>query len=226
MIRRRENRRLRELVRREWNWYRANYDTLSFKDKKLIHKLWYYKYPKQRCYLPDLPFFIKGIETITSNLKKENIKVLELGGREGSLALDILSKHLEVRWTNLEIIEHRAVEQLSNYSYEEHVLEDQLWDTEFPVEDYDVFLSAATLEHLSNKDLESLLEHLMKSNIEYLLMSISIEPEGQELKDVNASHVCTIGSTAVKTILEPYYEVIAQIDERKWCSLYRLRRNR
>jgi len=68
--------------------YRDNYDRLSFTELKQINEAWLSKYPDQHYF--DSTFVVKSFERIISSLERSSIRVVELGGYDGALALEVL----------------------------------------------------------------------------------------------------------------------------------------
>jgi hypothetical protein len=134
--------------RAEWSadfdWYRANYQRLSFNDLKRINAIWLQKYPVQRHY--NVNFVIDSFRRIVSEIGRDKLRIAELGGYNGNLALQVLRVFPRLHWLNTEIIKHAPVSDLRNYQYSEYVLSKQIWDEMLDISDRDVFVSVNTLD--------------------------------------------------------------------------------
>jgi hypothetical protein len=95
--------------RAEWSadfdWYRANYQRLSFNDLKRINAIWLQKYPVQRHY--NVNFVIDSFRRIVSEIGRDKLRIAELGGYNGNLALQVLRVFPRLHWLNTEIIKNR-----------------------------------------------------------------------------------------------------------------------
>ena len=204
------------LTLKKFNQFTKNYDSLTFNDVKKLYGEWYRKYPTQNRY--NDVFFLSCFKTITSELG-EHIKVLELGGFEGNLAFTMLLKHPQLEWLNVEITQYDTYPLLPAYDYKEHILKKQIWEEPIPIEDYNVFTSSDTIEHLSNQQLKELLNRLIKSKVQYIILQTPIKPQGQTWKHYNGAHLLTLGSNQIKNLLKEDYTLIKE--EGQWHSLWK-----
>jgi len=207
-----------------WNEYRESYSDLTFKDKKRLHVSWYRLYPKQAGYTGNLRFFIRCIDKVIKLTKRKNISLVEYGGYDGGLAALVMQKHHYIKWINVEIIPHTAKEQLENYSYREHVLENELWIEKLNLNNYDIFLSSSTLEHISDEEIIQLFDYIRSQDIKYLILLVTTTPNGSTWKNFGAAHVLRIGSIGIKKMLsERGYKLLEDHSQRiKWCSFWEL----
>lgn len=218
----------------EWTWYRTRYDSLSFEEKKLLHEMWYHKYPIGRLYrgFGDMRFFFDSLKRINNKLQKEDIKVAELGGRDGALAFFLFRKHPNLKWTNFEIIKHQEHKDLDKFQYTEHELSAEFWEEKPNINEYDVFLSRNTIEHLSDNDAKNLFNYLSEEKVKYLVLRICTSPGGQEWRGYIGSHVLKMGSREITRLLNQSYNLIRRepyesiSSYRAWCSFWVLRRRR
>jgi len=218
----------------EWAWYRKRYDSLTFQEKKLLHEIWYHKYPSGRFYsgFGDIRFFFNSVRQLISRLKRENIKVAELGGRGGTLAFFLLRKYPNLEWTNFEIIKHRKRKGLNRFQYTEKELSAEFWEKKPIINEYDVFISRNTIEHLSDSDAVNLFNYLSEEKVKYLILRICTKPGGQDWRGYVGSHVLKMGSREITRLLNQSYNLIEREPYepikpyRAWCSLWVLKRRR
>lgn len=165
---------------------------------------------------------------IVKTLKRSNLFVVELGGFEGALALEILKMYPTMQWLNVEIIKHRMKRGLEKYRYKEYVLSEQLWREELDLGKYDVFVSSHTLEHLSNVQVKRLFECLILNNIKYLILDIPVRPNGQTWHGYSGTHILTVGSNHLKKLLSSSYVLVFERSTSpqayEWYSIWRRRR--
>ncbi len=211
-----------------WDWYRANYESLTFSNKKILHRMWYAKYPEQPLYYGDTRFILNAMTVTRRELKKPNIKVVELGGRRGHLAYTIFRKYPKMDWANFEIIKHKMHPSLSKYKYKEHVLDDQLWlSKNISLRRYDVFLSKNVVEHFSDSEVMKLFKRIDDAQIKYLILRICVTRKGQKWRGYAGSHVLRMGYESIKEILGRSYRILnEEIYEdvmlcRAWCGFFK-----
>ncbi len=209
----------------EWEWFRANYHLLSFDDKKLFYRMWYSKYPKQQSFLTDMPFFIRSLRGIISDLSIEELKIVELGGREGYLALKTLEKLPKIDWVNMEIREHTIRKGLKNLNYKEHILSNEIWLEAPDLSEIHAFVSSNVIEHISNAEATSLFKYLDQQQVPYLVLRICTSPKGQKWRGDGSSHILTMGTIKLAKILSKSYTLIHEEPfvnvKWAWCSFWK-----
>jgi len=154
-------------------------------------------------------------------MKRLDLKVVELGGYEGELALQILEIYPKIQWLNVEIIKHRIKRGLENYRYREHVLSNQLWNEKLELRGYDVFVSSHTLEHLNAVQVKHLFHYLIGNKIEYLILQTPVKANGQTWQGYGGAHVLRMGSNHMKKMLNPSYCLVCE--RGAWHSIWRKR---
>lgn len=202
----------------EFNRYRQDYDTLTFSDLKTIHSRWHKMYPNQKRFNEN--FFSTGLNNVI-NEEGESIKVIELGGHNGQLALESLKRWPKISWLNVEIVNRGTIEGLKDRNYKAHILSDQIWKELSDIKDYDVFVSSHVIEHLMNRQLETLINWLIKNQTKHILLDTPIKAEGQTWSDYFGAHLLEMGSNQVKGLLAGTYELIKE--EKGWRSSWRRR---
>jgi hypothetical protein len=205
----------------DFDWFRRDYNRLSFEDLKYLYGIWLQKYPGQKYY--DKGFFLNCITLASEELGKANLRVAELGGYNGELALEILTVIPSLNWLNIEIIAHQPVNGLEHFSYREHVLSSQLWDEHLNLSDRDVFVSGDTLEHFSNDEFEKIIGYLETQRIRYLVLKIPIYPEGQTWNGVSAAHLLTMSVEQAAGVISKFYVLLSEQVGWGWASFWRLK---
>ncbi|GAG70987.1 unnamed protein product, partial [marine sediment metagenome] len=124
----------------------------------------------------------------------------------------------------LDIIPHAAKEQLENCDYREYVLENELWIEKPNFKTYDIFLSSATLEHISDEEIIQLFDYIRSQKIKYLILLVTTTPKGSNWKNFGGAHVLRTGSIGLKKMLsERGYKLLEDNSQRiKWCSFWEL----
>ena len=209
----------------EWDWFRANYHLFSFEDKKLYYRMWYSKFPEQQCFLTDSAFFLSSLKGIRSDLGTEELKIVELGGREGHLALKILEEIPKIDWVNMEIIEHTMLKGLQNLNYREHLLSNEIWLEAPDLSEVHAFVSSNVIEHISNAEAISLFKYLNKQQVPYLILRICTSPKGQKWKGDGSSHILTMGTNKLTKMLRKFYTLVHEEPyvnvKWAWCSFWK-----
>ena len=205
-----------------WNEYRKRYPSLTFQEKKQLVEHWYHLYPKQAGYAREKPFFLRCINKVIKQTKRNNLSVIEYGGHDGGLADMVMKNHHHLKWLNVDIIPHKFKKQLENYDYQEHILENEVWIEKPNLKIYDIFLSSATLEHISDEEIIQLFDYIRSQEIKYLILLITITPKGSNWKNYKGSHVLRTGSIGLKKMLsEQGYKLLENNSKRcRWCSFW------
>jgi hypothetical protein len=192
----------------DFDWYRANYEKLTFDDIKRLNVIWSHKYPVQKhC---NLDFVIKCFRRIISETGRDQLRVAELGGYNGELALDVFRVFPRLDWLNIEIIAHNPVNDLKNYQYAEYVLSAQIWEEGLDLRDRDVFVSVNTLEHFPDNEMREIVEYLSKNRPRYLVLSVPTVFGGLNWNGYFGSHLLEMGKDRVKALLSESYVILME----------------
>lgn len=203
----------------EFDRYREAYYCMTFEERKRLHEKWLRQYPYQKRF--NQQWVLGCFKGVVYSLSRNDFKVVELGGFDGSLALEVLKRYPRLRWLNIEVIKHKMVAGLEKYKYREHELSKQLWEEGLDLTKYDVFVASHVLEHIADYEFKKLLAFLNANQIEFLIMDIPIAPNGQTWDGYNGSHVLQLGSNQVKAFLAASHVLVKE--EGAWRSLWRLR---
>jgi len=198
----------------DFDWLRANYRNLTFNDLKRLSEIWLKRYPVQRYY--DREFVVSCFRRIMSELHKDSLRVVELGGYNGELALEMSEVFPRLDWLNIEIIQHEPLAGLDRYKYREYVLLQQIWDDGVDISGRDVFVSFDTLEHFPNDEFEKIVLYLSMNRPRFLILKIPILDQGQRWSGKSDSHLLTMGSRRVRELLSSSYEIL--IDDQRRSS--------
>lgn len=193
--------------------YRDTYRLLSFEDLRRINKVWAAKYPNQ--HFADSSFVIKALRKTISDLRRDGIHVVELGGFNGALALKVLQHFPNSTWLNFDIGEHRPVAGLDRYRYKEQVLTDHLWESKPNIDGSDVFVSTNTLEHFPDDQFQKIIDYVTQKHVSYLVLEIPISENGQEWRGYNGSHMLRMGRNQVKKVLVKNYVLVMETRRRR-----------
>jgi hypothetical protein len=192
----------------DFDWFRANYDRLTFEDLKRIYAIWLKKYPVQVSHDP--MFVIDSLWRIVSEVGRDDLSVAELGGYNGQLALEAFKHFPRLNWLNIEIIQHRPVSGLDKYRYTEYILSAQIWEDRLKIDDKDVFVSQDTLEHFPDHEFERIVELLLRSKPRYLILKIPVLEAGQDWSAIASSHLLRLGKGRIKMLLSSCYEILME----------------
>ncbi len=192
----------------DFDWFRKNYEKLTFDDLKQLYGIWLEKHPAQEFYDPK--FVIDCFTRIVSETGKETLNVVELGGYNGRLALEVFRAFPKLDWLNVEIISHSPASGLENYRYMEHVLTNQIWEENLDITGADVFASGDTLEHFSDHEMKKIVEYISRNQPSYLILKIPVSGRGQNWNGITASHLLQIGRKEIKKLFSASYEIVTE----------------
>jgi len=175
-----------DAVHGHWDTYREHYPNLSFQDIQWLHNEWFRYFPKQDKY--NLGKMVSCFETFIPWTKLS--KVLELGCHVGSLALAMLSRYPGIdSWTGLDISETAIENSIRpDKRYHPYCLSGWFYEMELP-EEYDLFISAHTLEHMPFGEVKKCLAHAA-SKCPYMILEVPFDKTKQgNWKGHKSSHV-------------------------------------
>lgn len=203
----------------DFDWFRRVYPTMTFEELKRLYGIWYVKYPEQRYY--NIIWFTECIRDAMLELGRNDLKIVEIGGYNGELALEMFRIFNKIEWLNIEVIGHNQLKELQNYNYKEQVLSKQIWDENPDISKYDFFITSDTIEHFPDNEVINIFEYISSSKIKYLSMKIQIIDNGQVWDGQAAAHLINMGTEKAKSILSDLnYELIR--DDFGWISFWRL----
>lgn len=131
-----------------WEKFRREYDKLTFHEMQRFKSELQRNIKLQHCSKPD--FFVSCLATIKKKLGRSDVKVLELGCYDGFIALEVLKKNPTLKWIGYDIsytAKERVIPELETFDFTFILLHNHFYETSFS-EDFDVFFSSCTLEHL------------------------------------------------------------------------------
>lgn len=155
-------------IARECDDWRAQYDEYDFETMKQYYNNLFKRFPTQRRF--NYPWFVKQFES----LKRKELCVIEFGGYDGELARNILTAYPNIKtWSNWDFTEnHLPISEKDAYYY--HISEAYIWDDFDPRQNKThVFVSAHTIEHISNEHFDLLYKNVI-SKCNYALLEIPI----------------------------------------------------
>ena len=198
-----------------FNFYRFLYPHLTFKEKQTLYQRWYKQYPEFVAERADIAF---ALECFSFEIEH----VVELGGGTCKLADLVIRMFNQIQWVSYDIIKHKLV---SSYVHE-HILSQNLWETDLVIKPVDLFISTHTIEHFSNEEVYELLMYLLHEEPKYILLQSPIEPAGQTWMNYHGAHIYTHGSNRIKMRLSDKYELLKEKPRNKtkregWCGFWR-----
>lgn len=137
--------------------YRAQYPALSFEKKKRIMDL---VLQNQLQIVVPPRFLFKCL----SQIKQRNLHIVELGGYDGTHALDVLESYPNMSWVNYDIsatVSDITRSELEKYNYRLAIL-DQPFNKQ-ALGNFDLFYSSKTLEHMSIGEVQETLSATRKA---------------------------------------------------------------
>lgn len=148
-------------------------------------------------------------------------KVVEVGGWKGELAQYCLSKYSnEIRdWTNIEFCENAIKKTVPMDSrYEAICPKSFCWFTKgHRLTGYDIFVSAHTIEHLSDDHMARLIQAI--SGISVVMFDAPLTAEGEDWNDFLGTHKLKMGWNKVNGLMIREGYTSEQVN--KGCYIYR-----
>lgn len=143
---------------KDFEKFRQEYQTLSFKEKQdfssKMQRIW-----EQHCSRPT--FFLSCLKTIMEKLNRSDVKVLELGCYDGSLALEVLKKHHNITWVGYDfslVAQAKVKAELSHFKFSFVLLHTYFYQIAVTTEQPDVFFTSHTLEHMRLREVLAILD--------------------------------------------------------------------
>lgn len=143
-----------------FDWWRENYDKLSYKAHQEFYSEIYKEYPTQR---HGNFTFIDGYRTILFNVDgRPNLNVIEVGGWDGYLASLILPKCPHIaKWHNYEICLDLKEQQVpTDDRYELRFTDDWIWQKKLDT-NYNVMIMSHVMEHMRCSNFVKLIDGIM-----------------------------------------------------------------
>ncbi len=173
------------------NQWRANYDTMSYKENQDYYDRILNDTPMQMQYNSN---WFRN-ELFRLNEWDRNLRVFELGGYQGELAHIILREndHIDV-WHNYEItmraINHRVC---NDEAYTPIVPDMPVWElpklaTMLENGKYNCFIASHTFEHLKLRDVELVIDRIV-SKMDFALLEIPITFKVQTWDNYDGTHI-------------------------------------
>lgn len=142
---------------------------------------------------------------------KPNLKVLEFGGWKGELSKIIMKKNQVCTWINIELCTN-AIEKSVN-SYENYCVVNPgsfQWFKEERKIDCDVFISAHSIEHISDSELIELLKFI--KGIKYVILEAPIEDDINNWDNYLGTHILKMGWNPIIEIMKSYGYTASKLD--------------
>lgn len=144
--------------------------------------------------------------------------VLEVGGWKGELAHHCLSKYKIARWDNVDFCSAAAAKTVDMGSLPYNVICPTKinWFSEKRHKPYDVFVSAHTIEHLSDEHLVQLLDYI--TGIPMIMLEAPINMGDNDWRGYCGTHILKMGWKKINAIMAARGYQIMQITN--ICYLY------
>lgn len=171
----------------DFDTWRARHAEMSFADQQAFYEELAERYPVQES------FDVAGVASALGAIDCL-LDVIELGGWDGKLASIFAERWWLRSWTNYDLV--ALPQATSSDSYRLVVLKDYLWNlTPRPA---DVFIACHTIEHLTERELRSLVEWL---DVRWVYLQAPLEAGPTDWDGYHGSHILEIGWAGVSEIL-------------------------
>ncbi|MEE9439557.1 MAG: hypothetical protein V3V14_11195 [Saprospiraceae bacterium] len=186
-----------------FNKYRKEYDSYSFKQLQEIYNELELLYPKQE------HFTTEYIERFLTNIPSP--KIMELGGFKGELASQILAKNKRILlWHNYDICPNSIEKTMcKDKRYKAILLEDFAWNLDI-FDSYNVCILSHTIEHIKQKQLKRFFDKI--KNVKYIYIEA---PMRLSWNNTPTTHILECGWKAITNMLRDYKEIIKRKHLRK-----------
>ena len=152
----------------DWDQWRRDYDNLSYAEHQEFYERIYQEYPVQRHFNREMAqefFFFLG--------DLSDLRVLELGGWDGELAVEMLDQFPAIlSWFNFEICQSAVLLGQEHRRLWHHAPQQWFWEVPWPGPN--VFFASHSLEHLSRQHLQRLLERVGLEAVDYLYVDVPL----------------------------------------------------
>jgi hypothetical protein len=194
-----------------WDKWRSLYSVMSSEDHREFYNRVAAKYPNQEHH--DTSLFLNLFKSI-----HPGARVVEVGGWKGELAKKCLAEFMIKSWTNYEFCEDACRQSVcTDWRYQAYAPDAFDWFKSRDLSSFDVFVSAHTIEHLSDSHLTELL-HSLKS-VPVVMLEAPICIHGNDWAGYPGTHILRMGWAAINTIMCGYGYGIERLTD--ICYLYR-----
>ncbi len=190
-----------------FNLWREYYSRLTFEQHKDIINHWYSGPVSIRRSIhrsAHASFFIWAFKQLAKvGVDLSETRVAELGPADGWLAHNCMSKIKFRSWVGYDIsrvMVEGTLPEAKNLGFVNIELDKQFWESN--VEGFDVFVSAHTIEHLSNNHFEELLNFL-SPRTGVLILEIYINRDTRvDWENYIGSHILTFNGNDIDTMIK------------------------
>jgi len=171
------------------------------------------KYPHQAS------FDVKPFQKMFDRVGADRISVVEIGGWKGELAKQIFSSHggMIHSWFNIDMCK-AATEKtvdMTGIPYSVRFPDSFDWFKHRRDQPFDVCVSAHTLEHLTGKDVLTLLDWM--NLIPVVMLEIPISEEGQSWDGYEGTHILEFGWKRIREEMEKRHYNATKITDWAYC---------
>lgn len=194
-----------------WNTWRALYNSLTDEEQFAFANECEEAYPHQIHHnKQNFDFLFKDVD---------GVKVLEIGGWKGELAQHCLAKYSIASWNNVDVCSNAVDKTVSidRTRYASSIPKQFRWFLHPRQSDYDVCVSAHTIEHFSNEDMLSLIKHI--SGVKTVMFDAPLKMEGDDWHGYGGTHMLTMGWRGVNAAMVAEGYAVEEIN--KHCFLYK-----
>lgn len=175
----------------DFNQWRERYAVMTYQEQQAFYDRVEQDHPAQNSYRQNLPAWLRFFTHVTARLSRP--RVLELGGWHGEMAAEILAAFPALdTWTNYEICPAAVKKSVcDDRRYRAIVSYDYAWNVSLP--DADVFVACHTIEHITVKQFELLLDNLPPV-VTYAAIEMPLPDEGPaQWAGYHGSHIFEAG---------------------------------
>lgn len=185
---------------RGFNLWRENYDKLSFNEHKEIAANWAMIYPVQR--KANIKFFKKRFKQLKDiGIVLRDKEVAELGSDDGWLAYNCMSNFKFKSWKGYDISGprvKRTLEKARKQGFLNIELHKQFWETDR--DEFDIFVSSHTIEHISNEHCLKLFDFVC-SKADILVLEIQVTGNRNRWNNYGGSHILSLNRGDLEGII-------------------------
>jgi len=183
-----------------FNLWRENYDSLTFSQHKDIVDCWNSRSVLERS--AHTSFFMWAFKQLAgAGVDLGKRRIAELGPADGWLAFNCLSKLEFKSWIGYDIsriMVERTLPEVKGLGFVNTELNEQFWESS--VEEFDIFVSSHTIEHLSDNHFKELLKFI-SPRTEAIILEICVKGNRADWKDYGGSHILTLNSSDIDIMI-------------------------
>ena len=182
------------MLKINWDEWRNNYDIMTYQEHVIFYDNVYSLYPNQKHVHKDY------VKSFLSSFISNTSSIIEIGGWDGDLAVDMLSFfRLNNNWINFDICRQAIFNSKKHSNYCGLHPSDWVWD--IPLPKSDLCILAHVLEHMRLSQITLLIRKLLSIGVKSFYIECPIKDEPINWLGRENSHIIECGWIKLNEIL-------------------------